>query len=120
MKRLLCKSVCAGNPGAGRIAIFVTVVRGIEIAIFAAKWDPLASDFDRIPSLWGSGFRKTGAGSAQPAPWPAPELVNAPASIRPSTATGDCHHSRPVRPKTVRNNYVHPVLANPRRRSVGR
>ena len=60
-----------GLPTPAGLRFSSTVVRGIEIAIFVAKWDPVVSDFDRIPSLKGNGFRKTGADSAQAARWPA-------------------------------------------------
>ena len=60
-----------GTPTPAGLRFSSNVVGGIEIAVSVAKRDPVASDFDRFPSLQGSGFRKTGAGSAQPAPWPA-------------------------------------------------
>ena len=46
-----------GIPTPAGLRFSSTVVRGIEIAVFVAKPDPVASDFDRISSLWGGGFR---------------------------------------------------------------
>ena len=48
-----------GTPTLAGLRFSSNVVHGIEIAVFVAKRDPVASDFDRIPSLQGSGFRKT-------------------------------------------------------------
>ena len=51
-----------GTPTPAGLRFSSNVVGGIEIAVFVAKAVPAASDFDRNPSLQGSGFRKTGAG----------------------------------------------------------
>ena len=56
-QRWLCKSVCAGIATARRLRFSSTVVRGFEIARFVAKRDPVASVFDRNPSLHGGGIR---------------------------------------------------------------
>ena len=40
-----------GTPTLAGLRFSSTVVGGIEIAVFVAKRDPVASDFDRIPSL---------------------------------------------------------------------
>ena len=45
-----------GTPTPAGLRFSSTVVRGIEIAVFVAKRDTVASVFDRIPSLQGGGF----------------------------------------------------------------
>ena len=55
--RRLRKPICAGTATARRLRFSSTVVRGFEIARFVAKRDPVASDFDRNPSLRGGGIR---------------------------------------------------------------
>ena len=47
-----------GTPTPAGLRFSSNVVGGIEIAVSVAKRDPVASDFDRNPSLQGIGFRK--------------------------------------------------------------